>query len=30
VAFYATSGLLTLWVLVLGVMLGRRAATVPA
>jgi hypothetical protein len=30
VAFTATSGLLTLWVLVLGVLLGRRAATVPA
>jgi hypothetical protein len=30
VAFTATSGLLTLWVLVLGVLLGRRAAAVRA
>jgi hypothetical protein len=30
VAFTAVSGLLTLWVLVLGVLLGRRAAMVPA
>jgi hypothetical protein len=30
VAFTATSGLLTLWVLVLGVLLGRRSAAVPA
>ena len=30
VAFTVASGLLTLWVLVLGVLLGRRAAMVPA